>query len=268
MQFERITSTSNRIIKEIRELGTKKGRMALNAYILEGLRLVDEALQAGAEIRYFVVSEGVPDSFEKLLEKHPGYTGTMGYRIPDDLFERISETESPQGIMAIASYPLIDLDDSIDRFSRLIILENLQDPGNMGTIIRTADACGMDGILLSKDSVDPYNPKVLRSTMGSIFHLPIIISENLDQAVQNLKQKGIVVIAAHPREAQVCWEAPLKDHFALVIGNEGNGLSENMLNQADLRVLIPMPGKTESLNASVAAAMIMYESMRQRFILS
>ncbi|NLX72539.1 MAG: RNA methyltransferase, partial [Bacteroidales bacterium] len=160
--------------------------------------------------------------------------------------------------------PVYDKKDVISSVKQVIVLENLQDPGNLGTIIRSADACGFDAVILSKDSADPYNPKVIRSTMGSLFHIPIIIEEDFDGFLNELRSRNIRLVAAHTRDALSCWQADLTGNVAIIIGNEGNGLSEHILELADMTVMIPMKGKAESLNASAAASMLIYECMRQR----
>ncbi len=261
MNHIRITSASNPIIKELRSLADKKGRLQEKALLLEGLRLVEDAADFGADIRYFVVSDNYLGRNESLLSRFPHHRVIL---LPDDLFRRVGGTENPQGIIAVVELPTHDQAGILSQVNRIIVLEGLQDPGNVGTIIRTADACGFDAILLSKDCVDPYNPKVIRSTMGSLFHLPVLICEDIYQTLEALKKRSIQIIAAHPREAMPCWEADLSKDIALVIGNEGNGLTECMLNLSDKKVMIPMCGRTESLNASTAAAMLLYEGMRQR----
>jgi len=262
-QFTDITSNANKVVKDILKLSEKKGRSQLGAYILEGLRLVEEAKTYGAEILYYVFAESLTDRFAGFFET---VQDVRIYRFSDDLFKRVSQTETPQGIMAVARTPKYDAAKVIQTLKRCVILENLQDPGNLGTIIRTADACGFDGVVISKGSVDPYNPKVLRSTMGSMFHIPVMVSGNLLEVLSILKERGVRIATAHPRASETIWDAPLGDKIAIVIGNEGNGLSDEMLRASDIRVTIPMPGKAESFNASVAASMFLYESMRQRMV--
>ena len=258
-KYARITSASNQIIKEIRDLLDKKGRTKAGACILEGIKMVEEALNNKVTIRYLVVSDRYKVQFETVSDRI-GQTDV--YIIPDDLFKRIATTESPQGILALINLPVPD-EELIQPFSKCVILENIQDPGNVGTIIRTADACGFDGVLLSKGCADPFNPKVLRSTMGSIFHIPVITCEDIFYEIEKLKSHHIPIVAAHPRNAATLWESPLKGRIAIVIGNEGKGLSERMLELTDIRVMIPMPGKAESFNAAAAASILLYESMRQ-----
>lgn len=261
----RITSASNPFIKEIKSLHDKKGRRNLGAFLLEGTRLIEDALGSGASIRCFVVADTFAEKSPKLLEKAAGKASRV-YALPDELFARVSETQTPQGIMAVVDIPHYGMEAVLLGHSRIMVLENLQDPGNLGTIIRSADACGFDGIILSRDSVDPYNPKVVRSTMGSLFRVPVVIPDNLYEALRSLQSKGIRVMAAHPRDAVPCWEADLRENLALAIGNEGNGLTETLLSMADCRIMIPMEGRAESLNASSAASILLYESMRQRAI--
>lgn len=261
METLKITSASNPVIKEIKSLQDKKGRKSIGAFLLEGFRLVEDAIDSGADIRYFVVSVSSFSKSLTILDKKPQ---ARVIELPDDLFSRVSETMSPQGILAVVSIPADDLKDRLDEFKRVMVLENIQDPGNLGTIIRTADICGFHAVLLSKDSVDPYNPKVVRSTMGSLFRLPVLLMEDIYETLKDLQLRGIRVIAAHPREAAPCWKEDLADQIALVIGNEGNGLSDRLLDLADKRVMIPMEGRAESLNASTAASILLYESMRQK----
>jgi TrmH family RNA methyltransferase len=242
-------------------LAGKRGRAQQNAFIIEGLKLVEEALRYQVHISFFLVSDSFYHGFQSMIA---GEKTAQVYLVPDDLFMRVSTTETPQGVLAVA--PLLDHEDSslADRGTRFVILERLQDPGNMGTIIRTADACGFDGVLLSPCCADQYNPKVIRSAMGSVFHIPVLSCADIYDALNKLKDRGIRIVAAHTRDSEVAWSLPLADMIAVVIGNEGSGLSQRMLDAVDIRVMIPMPGKAESLNAASAASMILYESMRQR----
>lgn len=262
MEPIRITSVSNPIIKEVRSLYDKKGRQSTQALLLEGLRLVNEVAESGLTIRYFVVSDSFFERTESIFVRFPNI---KIIQLPDELFARIGQTQTPQGLMAVMDLPDFNEREIVPKLRRIIVLENLQDPGNLGTIIRTADACSFDAVLLSRDSVDPYNPKVIRSTMGSLFHLPVIIVDDIYETLKTLQTKSIRIVAAHPRNAVPCWQADLSDSVALVIGNEGSGITKKMLNLADLAVMIPMVGRAESLNASAAASILLYESMRQLY---
>jgi len=257
----RITSMSNQIVKEVKSLGNKKGRMKAHAILLEGWRLVKDASDWGVKIRYFIVSDSFFQKEGLFLSK---MSNIKTVQVPDELFSRICETESPQGILAVTEMPVYDKKEIIGSIDKIVALENIQDPGNLGTIIRSADACGFDAVLLSKDSVDPYNPKVIRSTMGSLFHIPVIVEENFSETLNELKSNNILLAAAHTRDSLPCWQADLSGKVAIIIGNEGNGLSDKVLELADITVMIPMPGKAESLNASAAASILIYECMRQK----
>ncbi|MGI6085303.1 MAG: TrmH family RNA methyltransferase [Acetivibrionales bacterium] len=256
----RITSMSNPIIKEVKSLRSKKGRKVAQAILLEGFRLVKDVLDSGAEIRYFIVSDSFCSKEELFLSQ---VSNIKSVQVSDELFDRVNDTQSPQGIMAVAKLPMYDEREIIKSARWVIALENLQDPGNLGTIIRSADACGFDAVIMSKDSVDPYNPKVIRSTMGSLFHIPVI-TVDIYKALEELKSRNILLAAAHTRDALPCWQTDMSGEVAIIIGNEGNGLSDRIIDIADKTIMIPMIGKAESLNASVAASMLIYECMRQR----
>jgi len=256
-----ITSASNSIIKEIRSLHDKKGRLELKALLLEGSRLVSDAACSGADIRYFVASDSF---YKKNGSFFSGYPGKKIICVTDELFVRISETRTPQGVMAVAGIPEYDFDSVLQKAGRIAALENLQDPGNIGTIIRSTDACGFDAVLLSKDCADPYNPKTIRSTMGSVFHIPVIVAEDFYGALDAIKRKGVILAAAHTRNAMPCWQADLKGDVAIIIGNEGSGITDKIIEIADITIMIPMDGRAESLNASAAASILIYECLRQR----
>lgn len=257
----RITSASNPIIKEIRALMDKKGRQESGLFLIEGYRLVKDALDSGGSIKYLIASDGFINKSGNILSN---FSYIKLINLTDGLFERLSDTQSPQGLMAVAEIPLYDVESILQTLKKVIVLENIQDPGNLGTIIRTADACGFNAIILSKNCVDPYNSKVVRSTMGSLFHFPVLSVEDIHHTVKKLKNNGLKIAAAHIRDAIPAWEADLSDSVAIVIGNEGNGLTDEMLQSSDFAVIIPMLGKAESLNASAAASILLYESMRQQ----
>lgn len=255
-----ITSANNPIIKEIKGLKTKKGRAKAQAFLLEGSRLVLDAVHSDAQIKYLIVSDTYAEKGEYLSEKiHKIRT----IQIPDRLFTNISEIESPQGIMAIAEIPQYDEHNMLEGASRIIALENLQDPGNIGTIIRTSDACGFDAVIVSRDSADIYNPKVIRSTMGAVFHLPVIEVHDFYGTLRIAKEKGLSIAAAHTRKSEPCWKVNLANNIVIVIGNEANRISDKLLGLADSTIMIPMNSRAESLNAAAAASILIYESMRQ-----
>ncbi len=263
--MQTITSNQNPVIKEVKSLKQKKAREEKCLFFIEGIRFVEEAIKEKANIGKIFISDRLEQAKggKEILsmaaaENYPVYS------MQDKLFSELSDTENPQGILATVRYVHKKPEEVLEKGNFFIILDALQDPGNMGTIIRTADAAGVSGIFISKGCVDVYNPKVLRSTMGSIFHIPIGFSENLKDTMAALKEKGIKIYAAHLQGQANYFEVTMSQGSAVIIGNEANGISDEIANQADALVKIPMPGRAESLNASVAASLLMYEVVRQR----
>ena len=249
-----IESNQNKIIKEVNSLKAKKERDKTGLFILEGKRLVDE-IPNSWEIKYLLKAESYSEdiNFENV------------YTVKDSLFEKISETVNPQGILAVChikEFNVTNVDYSNSPF--FVVLENVTDPGNMGTLIRTADAAGADGIFLSKGCVDIYNPKVIRATMGSIFHLPIYRNLNLMDLMEDFKNNNVKTLAAHLKGTSTPYKVDMTTACAVIIGNEANGLSDEISEMASDLVKIPMPGKAESMNAGIAGGILIYEAVRQR----
>lgn len=249
-----IESNQNKIIKEVNSLKAKKERDKTGLFILEGKRLVDE-IPNSWEIKYLLKAESYSEdiNFENV------------YTVKDSLFEKISETVNPQGILAVChikEFDVTNVDYSNSPF--FVVLENVTDPGNMGTLIRTADAAGADGIFLSKGCVDIYNPKVIRATMGSIFHLPIYRNLNLMDLMEDFKNNNVKTLAAHLKDTSTPYKVDMTTACAVIIGNEANGLSDEISEMASDLVKIPMPGKAESMNAGIAGGILIYEAVRQR----
>ena len=249
-----IESNQNKIIKEFNSLKAKKERDKTGLFILEGKRLVDE-IPNSWEIKYLLKAESYSEdiNFENV------------YTVKDSLFEKISETVNPQGILAVChikEFDVTNVDYSNSPF--FVVLENVTDPGNMGTLIRTADAAGADGIFLSKGCVDIYNPKVIRATMGSIFHLPIYRNLNLMDLMEDFKNNNVKTLAAHLKGTSTPYKVDMTTACAVIIGNEANGLSDEISEMASDLVKIPMPGKAESMNAGIAGGILIYEAVRQR----
>ena len=249
-----IESNQNKIIKEVNALKAKKERDKTGLFILEGKRLVEE-IPNSWEIKYLLKAESYSEdiNFENV------------YTVKDSLFEKISETVNPQGILAVChikEFDVTNVDYSNSPF--FVVLENVTDPGNMGTLIRTADAAGADGIFLSKGCVDIYNPKVIRATMGSIFHLPIYRNLNLIDLMEDFKNNNVKTLAAHLKGTSTPYKVDMTTACAVIIGNEANGLSGEISEMASDLVKIPMPGKAESMNAGIAGGILIYEAVRQR----
>lgn len=254
-----ITSTSNSQVKNIVSLLKKSGeRKRRGLFVIEGIRMFNEVPFESVQNVY--ASESFAKDNVALLD---------GYRyevVRDDIFERMSDTKTPQGILASVSMPRYSMEDILGKRHAplIVVLENIQDPGNLGTIIRTAEGAGADGIIMSRDTADIFNPKTVRSTMGSLFRMPFVYEEDICAAVRNLSDKGINTCAAHLEGAQEYYNIDYCLPTAVLIGNEGGGLTKEITKAARSRIRIPMRGKLESLNAAVSTAVLLYEAARQR----
>ncbi|NMD43119.1 MAG: RNA methyltransferase [Firmicutes bacterium] len=265
LRFQEIHSSSNFHIKEYRRLASsRKQRRHAGRLALEGPLLLEEALAAGlhpevvfATRRY--LDEGGPG----LLAALPGKC--RGYLLPPALFARLADTETPQEIAAIFPFRELEQAGSLaGELSLVIFLDRLQDPGNLGTIIRTAAAAGVDAIFYGPGSVDPYSPKALRSSAGAVFRLPPVEAAAPLQLLRELQDRKMAVLAARPREGRNFWEIDFRKKTALLIGSESRGLSPELIAVADRQVHIPQFSAVDSLNAAVAAAVLIYEARRQR----
>lgn len=260
-----ITSLKNPLIKEIKSLYKRKGRETSKSFIIEGIKIIQEAINNNYELtkivycdRFLKTKDGM--EFFKIIEN----INNLIY-VPDNIFKEISDTENPQGILAIAKFQFRDLSEVYHKEKPfLLFLDELQDPGNMGTIIRTADAFNIDGIILRDGCVDPYNTKVVRATMGSIFRLPLYyISDGIEE-LANLKNKGMKIYSTSLEGSMPIYDVDYNCGVILVIGNESKGVSDKIFSLSDSLIKIPMPGMAESLNAGVAASIIIYEGIKQR----
>lgn len=257
-----IQSSKNEQFKQVLKLKQKKYRQDSGSFLIEGFRFVLHALELGVEVHTVwlcetLLSEQEIHRLEELIEENKKV-----YTITEAIAKELSDTVSPQGAFAVVAMP--KQGEALKANGRYIALDRIQDPGNLGTIIRTADAAGFDGILLGKGTVDPYGEKVLRSTMGSIFTLPLIVVEDLAEFLENASQMNFNVMATALSDSIVYTDAPLSENVIIVIGNEAQGISEEVFLRATHRINIPISGSAESLNAAVAAAIVMYESDRQR----
>ena len=253
-----ITSTSNEQIKKLIQLKEKsKVRKTTGTFTVEGKKMFVE-IPAEDLVSVYVSETFLKENGELVKDKK--------YQIvSDQVFKKISDTVTPQGIVAVVKQKSYSIDYIIEKRNKekscIVVLDRLQDPGNMGTIERTGEAAGISGIIMSKDSADIYNPKVIRSTMGSIFRVPFAIVDDLAAAVDILKDNGITTYAAHLK-GELYNSGSLTKDCALLIGNEARGLSEKISAKADKLIKIPMHGKVESLNAAIATAILMYEAAR------
>lgn len=258
-----IESKDNHLIKEIKKLKKKKYRTESNQFIIEGFRFVEEALKSSFQVPYILISEDSLDKYNKFGIDRLIYDDTNVYCIKQSLLKELSNTENPQGILAVVKNKKVEM---VDKEGFYVLVDKIQDPGNMGTIIRSAHASGALGVIATKGTVDIFNDKTLRSTMGSIFNIPII--ENVDiETVKSLKNRGFKLLVSSLDTENNFYDADLTGKVIISVGNEGNGVSEELYKLCDIKVKIPMPGGAESLNAAVAASVMMFEAVRQREIL-
>ena len=278
--MEIISSKDNKKIKYLRSLLEKgSARKKNRQFIVEGIKLVDEALVYG-KVCEIILSESLyeeiilggliknallADNGKNLIAYVNEANSTTV--VSDAVFKTVSETINPQGVVAIVAMPEYEilnegfLTQTYNKTGKikLLILEDTADPGNLGTIMRTAEAAGVTGVIMGRGTVDIFNPKAVRSTMGSIFRLPFIYVEDVREAIRELKKYGISFYAAHLKGKQSYKDVKYSDKAGILIGNEARGLSPETAELADIYIIIPMQGKVESLNAAVAAALMMYE---------
>lgn len=256
-----ISSKDNEIVKRIRKLKEKKYRDMENVYIVEGIKMLREAIESKTAIKQIIICDDCEksDSIPKdLMYEMAKYDCVY---VTSKIFKYISEVQSPQGVLTIVeknnSKPINYKEDII------IALDGLQDPGNLGTILRTLDSANLSQVIVSKTTVDAYNPKVVRSTMGAIFRINVIEVDNLKETLLEMKTHNYKVMCTDLKAKENIYSIDYNKKI-LVIGNEANGVSKEILNIADEKIIIPMLGKTESLNASVATSIIVYEYVRRK----
>ena len=258
-----ISSESNVQIKEIVKLQkSARERRKKKLFVAEGIKLTREAASYGKLKKIYVSEQMYERADEELLKFFVGHSCEV---VSDSVFQSVSETVTPQGMLGLVEIPSYEpatlLADSKKSF---ILLDDLRDPGNLGTIMRTAEGAGMSGVLLSKESVDLFNPKVVRATMGAIFRVPFFYAENLGEIIERMKEKGCPVYGTMMDGSEVYDTVDYRHGAGIVIGNEANGISKEVAQHLSGRVRIPMAGSLESLNAAVSAAILMYEVARQK----
>ena len=267
--MEIITANSNPKIRNINKLNKNAAfRKEEQVFIVEGSRMFREL--PVDRVKQVFVSETAYRKYEAELSVK-GITEQAGRLVvvSDSVFQSMSQTKTPQGILAVVEryhYTMEDLISVMDKRENgntFLVLESIQDPGNLGTIVRTAEAADVTGIIIGGDSCDIYNPKVVRSTMGTIFRVPFVYVDDPARAVDRLKEHGIVVYGAHLDGCDL-YAGKLKRNNAFLIGNEGNGLTDELSSKADRLLRIPMAGQVESLNAAISATLLAYEAYRQR----
>lgn len=248
--IEFISSLKNPKVTLWKSLKERKGRRESGCFLVEGRKMTEEALASAFPVEAVLVDENRMTEFV-----FPA--GVRTYAMPAHVLAAVCDTQTPQGIAAVVRMAFVPL-----TASRLIALDGVQDPGNVGTIIRTADAAGFDGVLLSQQCADVFSPKVLRATMGSIFRMGIRVTEDLPGELRQMAQEGASVLSSQLDGTPFYQLGPVAPPFVLVIGSEGNGVTDAVKAVATHRVKLPMRGGAESLNAAVAAGIMMYELTR------
>ena len=255
-----ITSASNGQIKNLIQLQKKgKTRREQDVFVAEGIKMYEEAPLELIEKVYISKSFSEKKAAGEILKR------AAVEIVADRIFQSAADTKTPQGIMAIIKQHHYTLTQVLTGENPLImILENLQDPGNLGTILRTGEGAGVTGVIISSDTVDIYNPKTIRSTMGSIYRMPFYYADDLKEVLKELEERNIVTYAAHLKGSRDYDKPDYRKGSAFMIGNEGNGLTDELAKRAQEYIRIPMCGEVESLNAAVASSLLMYEAFRQR----
>lgn len=283
--MELITSVNNQRVKEVANLKQKKFRAESGTFFAEGLRAVNEALQYADVTDLFFVKTEEGKMGEVI--KHAEEKGVRLYQVDDKVMAKLSDTKTPQGVLAVIRMPTTRLQQlqpafvakkrrvgngndtatalpDVDNNAPVVILDRIQDPGNLGTVIRTADAAGAMGIILLEGCVDAFSPKVVRASMGSLFHLPVVQEVSAEEALTWCYGHGYEPAATAMTGASNLYKTDLSRKMAFILGNEANGVSEELQAAAETRLFIPMAGLAESMNVAMAAGIILFEGLRQR----
>ncbi len=268
-----IESSSNAQIKYLRRLvKNSRFRKAERVFIVEGFKMVFEAVSYNLVVKIYATLQAAEQEREEyrkifLLAKEKGLAVEL---VNDKVFSGICDTASPQGVLAVVKMPEYHLEDYTNVTGKsgnrlkFLCLEDISDPGNLGTMMRTAEGAGMTGVIMSKKTADLFNPKVVRATMGSLFRVPFFYRENFVETIQYLKSKQVAIYAAHLQGSVPYDKVSYNGSIGILIGNEANGLSGEVTALADTCIRIPMAGQLESLNAAVSAALLMYETGRNK----
>ncbi len=263
-----ISSLNNRILKDAAALADKKHRDRSGSYLIEGPNFVRDAVLYGGRLRFIFIRAGALSSKLEQIAQLAEDCGSAVYLLTDECFSRLSDVGNSQGIAAVADKRLYSEDAFFRAASErcILVLDRIQDPGNMGTMLRSAEALDIGGVMLLKGCADVYAPKVVRAAAGSLMRMPVITAESPQQALDMLRAHGKRPYAAVMEAELSCMEAELAEDAAIIIGNEGSGICEELISSS-IPLKIPMAGNIESLNAGLAAGIIMYESYRQKLAL-
>lgn len=260
--MQKIISKDNSLIKHIKKLKEKKYRNEYNEFIVEGAKIIGEAIKEKTKIKQIIICDGCEK--DELIERHLKYELAKFdcIYVPQNIFKMLTDVENPQGILAVIEKANSDGEINVNE-DIIVALDDVQDPGNVGTILRTIDSVGLKQVLVSKGTADVYNSKVIRSTMGAIFRVNVIECEDLEQSLQVLKENDFKVTVTSLDTKKSIYDIDYKKKI-IVVGNEANGVSKEIQKLADEKVIIPMLGNTESLNVSIATGIILYEYVRQK----
>ena len=265
-RLRRIEGRHNPLLKQLRQAFSRAQRTAEGDCAIEGLRMLEEAIRSGLRFRAVFFRESAQDRAERLLPQIGAHVETL--LLPDKLFDASVPSETPQGVAALVRLKEFSLDDVLEKerlqVGPIVALAGLQDPGNLGTIIRSAEAFGSAGIILGEGTVSPLNAKAVRASAGSIFRLPVVAADGLEDVVTRLRAENIRLIATSSHKGTPLDQADLTGPIAVFIGSEGSGLARGLMTQMDEVVAIPHTAQVESLNAGVAGSIILYEAARQR----
>lgn len=261
-----ITSRQNQYLKLVKSLHLKKNRDQHRLFVVEGVRSVEEAVTAGEKIQFALFTEKLIEDARGLrLVEEIKNTGTRIWQVEENLLKDVAGTENPQGIVAVVSMKHYQLEDlAVKKDSMLLLIDGIQDPGNLGTMIRTACAAGAAGIILLKGTVDQYNSKVVRAAMGTLFQVPIVCSDNNRQVLSLLRAGNFRVLVADVSGDFSYEQVNVKGNLAWVLGNEANGPEKFWIEHGDACVRIPIYGPAESLNVAVAAGILLFEAAKKR----
>ncbi len=262
-----ITSVANAKVKQVVAWQTKaKERKKDNIFLAEGMKMFEEAPENSIKETYII--EEVLQNLDKQSEVYKKLE-RVGYEtVSKEVFGKMSDTQTPQGILTVLERPNYKLEELLKVPQPLfVVLEDLQDPGNLGTIVRTGEGAGVTAVLMTRNTVDIYNPKTIRATMGSVYRVPFVYIEDMQDTIKSLHNAGVKTYAAHLKGENYYNSFSFKEGTAFLIGNEGNGLKQSTADAADFYLKIPMEGRVESLNAAIATSLLMYEAHRQRSVL-
>jgi RNA methyltransferase, TrmH family len=269
-RLRRIEGRHNPLVKQLRQAFSRSELTPAGDCAIEGLRILEEAIRSGLRFRAVFFRESAQDRAERLLPQIGAQVETL--LLPDKLFDTLVPSESPQGVAALVRLKEFSLDDVTERLQvgPIVVLAGLQDPGNLGTILRSSEAFGSAGIVLGEGTVSPFNSKVVRASAGSVFRLPIVhrqgksATTKLEEVSEKLRAQGVRLIATSSHKGTPIDQTDLKRPAAIFFGNEGSGLARELMARMDESIVIPHTPQVESLNAGIAASIVLYEAERQR----